>query len=464
MRVRHILSFVALGFAVPAAGQTASSVYVKNRASVYLVENRDGGKTGSAVVVLAPAVGAQPGQSMLATNCHVVSDARSVVVRNGATGYTAEISHCDKARDIALLSVQARLPAVRTRSASTLVVGESVYSIGAPKGMELTIGNGVVSQIRSSSGGAAGLVQTTAPISPGSSGGGLFDAKGNLVALTTLLIRDAQAINFAVPIDWVLEVISGKRLSPKSAGQVGTSGEHQTEGLSSTNLGAFELKGIKLGQHCRDQTLAVDRLVAEGYVAQDATQESDGIKRLPTYCSPDNIAEFDSVKYWSRFQSTGSTFFNKGVVRIDSSFGRTTEVGYEDLWISNEGTTIPTVDHMQVELRRRFGDPAVAIAGTSLDERRTRSTAKKEPVEVGTLIWLYSSEPIAAAEAEEMNRQASHSRLTELLKKRKGEHLLVLMEEVRSRASGLVLSTSLKINLSRQAVAPAAPALPQISL
>ncbi len=75
-------------------------------------------------------------------------------------------------------------------------MGEQAYTIGAPRGLELTFANGIVSSKRSEKG--LNLLQTTAPVSAGSSGGGLFDAWGNLMGVTTFIIKDAQNINFAV--------------------------------------------------------------------------------------------------------------------------------------------------------------------------------------------------------------------------------------------------------------------------
>jgi hypothetical protein len=77
-------------------------------------------------------------------------------------------------------------------------VGTRVYSIGAPRGLELSIGEGVVSQVREGDSSDAILIQTTAPISPGSSGGGLFDEQGRLVGITTLFLKDSDRLNFAV--------------------------------------------------------------------------------------------------------------------------------------------------------------------------------------------------------------------------------------------------------------------------
>ena len=89
------------------------------------------------------------------------------------------------------------------RSFDSLEVGEPVYTLGSPVGLELTLANGLISGRREEDG--RHFVQTTAPISPGSSGGGLFDARGNLVGVTTLVLagreRLNQALNFALPAD-----------------------------------------------------------------------------------------------------------------------------------------------------------------------------------------------------------------------------------------------------------------------
>ena len=68
------------------------------------------------------------------------------------------------------------------RRADTLKVGENVYAIGAPKGLEYSMSAGIVSQLRGD-GGEAPIIQTDAAISPGSSGGGLLTAKVILSAL-----------------------------------------------------------------------------------------------------------------------------------------------------------------------------------------------------------------------------------------------------------------------------------------
>jgi len=87
------------------------------------------------------------------------------------------------------------------RASSSLAVGERVYAIGAPEGLELTLSEGVISGLRDFDG--AHVIQTSAPVSPGSSGGGLFDAHGHLIGITTFSMKEGQNLNFALPTEWV---------------------------------------------------------------------------------------------------------------------------------------------------------------------------------------------------------------------------------------------------------------------
>jgi len=85
------------------------------------------------------------------------------------------------------------------RRYGSLTIGESVYSVGSPKGLENTLGQGIISGKRELSG--LKLIQTTAQILKGSSGGGLFDRFGNLIGITTFKLADSEGLNFAIAID-----------------------------------------------------------------------------------------------------------------------------------------------------------------------------------------------------------------------------------------------------------------------
>ena len=78
-----------------------------------------------------------------------------------------------------------------------LHTASGVITIGSPKGLPHTLGSGLLSGLRKLE-GEADYIQTTAPVSEGSSGGGLFDDRGNLIGVTTFTVRDSQNLNFAI--------------------------------------------------------------------------------------------------------------------------------------------------------------------------------------------------------------------------------------------------------------------------
>lgn len=149
--------------------------------------------TGSGVVVAPQTV---------VTNCHVVVTTANVIVRNGDVDYPAISRTSDRQLDLCLFSVPnlAADPA-KLGNAGNLSVGQTVYAIGAPHGMQRTLTQGIVSALQESPDGH--VIQSTAVIAPGSSGGGLFTADGRLVGITTAQSKASNTINFAVPIDWL---------------------------------------------------------------------------------------------------------------------------------------------------------------------------------------------------------------------------------------------------------------------
>jgi serine protease Do len=134
----------------------------------------------------------------LITNCHVVAHGRAVTLLNGDRILRAEMVAADVATDRCWLRADGELqPVPGIREYDTLMVGETVYTIGSPKGLGNTLGQGILSGLRTAE-DKTQFVQVTAPVSPGSSGGGLFDDRGNLIGVVTFTIRDAQNLNFAI--------------------------------------------------------------------------------------------------------------------------------------------------------------------------------------------------------------------------------------------------------------------------
>jgi len=143
-------------------------------------------------------------EDLALTNCHVMAGAGdNATLGSGDQGAVSQVElvaanyqtdRCViRARDMPLR------PVAGIRRADTLEVGEPVYAIGNPRRFERTLSDGLISGMRSF--GEMHMLQTTAPISPGSSGGGLFDSHGNLVGITTSSLRSAQNINFAIPAE-----------------------------------------------------------------------------------------------------------------------------------------------------------------------------------------------------------------------------------------------------------------------
>ena len=197
----------------PAWGKSAKEVFAEVARSVVVVLALDSsGETsaqGSGVVV---------GKNEVATNCHVIEDAAKIVVRqaadsSGGENYrmSAEILARDNERDLCLLFVDElseppAAPIATMGAAKGLTVGEEIFAVGAPEGLELSMSRGIVSQLRGFYGKrAAPLVQTDAAISPGSSGGGLFNENGKLVGITTFKWK-GESLNFAIPVEWVEEL------------------------------------------------------------------------------------------------------------------------------------------------------------------------------------------------------------------------------------------------------------------
>jgi len=133
------------------------------------------------------------------TNCHVVARAKTITLANATTRLRAEVIAADRKTDRCYLRVQdgELEPVPGFRDYASISVGEAVFTIGSPEGLINTLGDGLVSGLRRSENGIE-YIQITAPVSPGSSGGGVFDDRGNLIGITTFTIREAQNLNFAI--------------------------------------------------------------------------------------------------------------------------------------------------------------------------------------------------------------------------------------------------------------------------
>ncbi len=152
----------------------------------------------------------------IATCAHVVTGAKSVkVTLNDDTEYDAVIVGTDSKNDIAIIKIDATglVPAV-VGDSETLTVGSDVIAIGNPLGeLRGTATSGIISATNRTievEGQTMSLIQTDAAISPGNSGGGLFDAAGKLIGIVNAKVSDSRAegLGFAIPVNSVLDEIS----------------------------------------------------------------------------------------------------------------------------------------------------------------------------------------------------------------------------------------------------------------
>lgn len=205
MRNLKAAVFIGLTFlSVDAQSQGAQRVFATASPAIVVVKTIDGRSQGSGVAyrtLTTPTL-----KTAVVTNCHVLRGQSSAIISRAGKRLSGSVLLCDSRRDIAIVLVDGEQPVASSRQ-TMLSVGERVYAIGAPQGLELSISEGIVSQLRNQPAGTAPMIQTTAAISPGSSGGGLFDSDGKLVGITTLQLREGQQLNFALPVQIVDESI-----------------------------------------------------------------------------------------------------------------------------------------------------------------------------------------------------------------------------------------------------------------
>ena len=220
---------IALAFLCVVAGaQTPEQVFQRVSASVVVIHVSDAAgepvSLGSGIV---------SSRATVITNCHVAQAGPQLGASHLGKSFAATLQYADTDRDLCQLSVpKLDAPSVSLGDSKNLKVGQRVYAVGAPNGLELTLSEGLISALRS----VANLryIQTTASISHGSSGGGLFDAQGRLIGITTFYVSDGQNLNFALPADWIQGL--PERARAEAQANVNASNEESDWGLRAAAL------------------------------------------------------------------------------------------------------------------------------------------------------------------------------------------------------------------------------------
>ena len=222
-QVERTDSSAASGTAVSSSGMTTSQVSEMVSPSVVVItteqvvysqwswygQNQVESGAGSGVIISS--------DGYILTCAHVVSGASQITVTIGDTDYTATVVGEDDTSDVAVLKIDATgLTPATVGDSDSLSVGDSVLAVGNPLG-ELggTVTSGIVSALNrsvtiqgSSSTNTMSLIQMDASVSPGNSGGGLFNMNGELIGLVNAKSSssDAEGLGFALPINDAIQV------------------------------------------------------------------------------------------------------------------------------------------------------------------------------------------------------------------------------------------------------------------
>ncbi len=210
LQFKRVLCLI-LGLAMPllallptANAQTAQQIAQNAFGSTVLLVMED---ANGQPVGLGSGFFVRPNQ--IATNLHVVEDAArgyAKLVGQQTKHDIKGITAIDAKRDLVIL----RVSALGTKSISlgdsdAVQVGETVYAVGNPHGLEGTFSQGIISSVRRV--GADKLLQLTAPISPGSSGGPVLNSRGKVIGVSVATFRRGQNLNFAIPSNYLRALV-----------------------------------------------------------------------------------------------------------------------------------------------------------------------------------------------------------------------------------------------------------------
>lgn len=170
-----------------------------------IVSVRAGDSLGTGFVVRA--------DGWVATNFHVIRGATeiAVVFSDQRQFPVIEIVNANRLHDLVILRIDAHgLPVLHVGSRNAVRPGDSVLAIGHPLGLEDTVSNGLVSAIRHVHDGLD-VLQVSAPIAPGSSGGPLLNDRGEVIGVATAFMNGGQNLNFGLPAKYVTELVENPR-------------------------------------------------------------------------------------------------------------------------------------------------------------------------------------------------------------------------------------------------------------
>jgi len=249
----------------------------------------------------------------IVTNYHVVQGATRSQVTLGDQDYEAETVGEARDQDLAVLKIRtqkANLVPLPVGTSHDLLVGQKVFAIGNPFGLDHTLTTGIVSALGRTIQSVTnrpidGAIQTDAAINPGNSGGPLLDSAGRLIGVNTAIYSPSGAsagIGFAVPVDTVSRIVPeliahGKVIRPRLGiqlndrisqiltGRLGVEGVMLIDVVDGSPAAAAGLQGTKRG---RDGTIIPGDIIQE-LEGKKVTTENELLGRLGNYRPGDTV-------------------------------------------------------------------------------------------------------------------------------------------------------------------------------
>jgi len=145
---------------------------------------------------------------LIVTNAHVIEGAFSGTAKLIGSDERSQILGSivvDRHADLALLRVKSSAPSLPLGPNENPTVGDHVYVVGNPLGLEGTFSEGIISGVRKIDKDT--ILQMTAPISPGSSGGPVMDGTGSVIGVSVATFQDGQNLNLAVPVSYLSKLL-----------------------------------------------------------------------------------------------------------------------------------------------------------------------------------------------------------------------------------------------------------------
>lgn len=209
-KVNHLLVLLIMFtilFSIPflSYAKTAREIAQKSFPSVVMLLMED-----SSAQPLSLGSGFFVREGIVATTLHVIEGAAKGYVKIVGQKQKYEVAGIvgiDSKRDLVLLSIKdAKAPPLTLGDSRQVAVGDEVYVVSNPHGLEGTFSQGIISSIRQASN--ENIFQITAPISPGSSGGPVLNTQGKVIGVAVATYEGGQNLNFAIPVTYLAALLS----------------------------------------------------------------------------------------------------------------------------------------------------------------------------------------------------------------------------------------------------------------